>query len=168
MKLVFTPVLALVLSLGLRPAELWHHVSSSAGEDTLRPYPSVQGSPDWTQVDEWLGIGPETVYEVKVTGYSSSRDQCDADPFTTASNKQVRDGIVALSRDLLRRYNPDAPFDWGDRVHIEGVGEFVVEDSMNARYRHRADIWFPDRRSAANWGIQSLKLSRVPENPLDL
>ncbi len=168
MKLVFTPVLALVLSLGLRPAELWHHVRGSAGDEPARAYPSIQSSPDWQVVDEWLGIGPRTVYEVDVTGYSSSRDQCDDDPFITAANTQVRDGIVALSRDLLRRYNPDAPFDWGDKVHIEGVGEFVVEDSMNARYRHRADIWFPNRSSAANWGIRSLTLSPVPENPLDL
>ncbi len=75
---------------------------------------------------------------------------------------------MALSRDLLRRYNPDAPFTWGDRIHLEGVGEFVVEDSMNARFKNRVDIWFPDRQSAARWGIQQLTLSPVPDDPLGL
>lgn len=168
MKLILTPVLALVLSLGLRPAEVWLQAKDPASPGDARPYPEMDGGPDWDVVDEWLGIQARPVYQVDVTGYSSSRDQCDADPFTTASNTQVRDGIVALSRDLIRRYNPDAPFTWGDRVHLEGVGEFVVEDSMNARYRNRVDIWFPDRRSAANWGIQKLTLSPVPDNPLDL
>ena len=168
MKLILTPVLALVLSLGLRPAEVWLNAGDSVDREAARPYPELCLSPDWQVVDEWLGIQARPVYRVDVTGYSSSRDQCDADPFITASNTQVRDGIVALSRDLLRRYNPDAPFTWGDRVHIEGVGEFVVEDSMNARYRHRVDIWFPDRSSAATWGIQRLTLSPVPDNPLSL
>ncbi len=168
MKLILTPVLALVLSLGLRPAEVWLQAGESADREAARPYPELSARPDWGVVDEWLGIQARPVYQVDVTGYSSSRDQCDADPFITASNTQVRDGIVALSRDLLRRYTPDAPFTWGDRVHIEGVGEFVVEDSMNARFRNRVDIWFPDRRSAAIWGIQNLTLSPVPDNPLEL
>ena len=80
----------------------------------------------------------------------------------TASNTRVRSGIIALSRDLLKRYNPDAPFHWGDWVYIEGVGEFIVEDTMNARYTLHADIWFPDRKIAANWGVRNLKLTAVP------
>lgn len=168
MKLVFAPALALVLSLGLRPAELLHPPELSSGAAVLRPYPALSGAPDRAALDEWLGLEGAPTYTVTVTGYSSTRDQCDDTPFTTAANTRVRDGIVALSRDLLRRYNPDAPFTWGDRVHIEGVGEFIVEDSMNARYRQRADIWFPDRPSAAAWGVQELVLSRIPDRPLGI
>lgn len=168
MRFFFAPALALILSLGLRPAEVWHRPDARGGELSTRPPVGLRGAPDREVLDTWLGIGGRPVFEITVTGYSSSRDQCDADPFTTAANTQVRTGIIALSRNLLRRYYPAAPFNWGDRVHIEGVGEFVVEDSMNARYLNRADIWFPDRASASDWGVRQLKLSAVPENPLDL
>ena len=115
-------------------------------------------------IDEYLGFDRELSFEVQVTGYSSTRDQCDGDPFITAANTRVRDGIVALSRDLLRRYTPDAPFDWGDRIHLAGIGDFIVEDSMNARFSRRVDIWFPDRRSAWRWGLQETTLVIPPEH----
>ena len=105
--------------------------------------------------------------EVTVTGYSSTRGQTDSTPFVTASNTRVRKGIVALSRDLLRRYTPGAPFAFGDRVLIEGVGEFVVEDTMNKRFSRRVDIWFPNRTQAKLWGHQRghslVKLLALPE-----
>ena len=165
MKATLTPILALVLSLGLRPADSWRSALHGPPPEAA---PVHARSADWRAVDEYMGLDGAPVYNVTVTGYSSTRDQCDSTPIITAANTTVRHGIIALSRDMLRRYNPDAPFDWGDRVHVEGVGEFVVEDAMNARYRSRADIWFPDRESARAWGVQELKLSPVPDNPLSL
>ncbi|MBN2171185.1 MAG: 3D domain-containing protein [Candidatus Krumholzibacteriota bacterium] len=163
MRLLLTPVLALVFALGLQPAGSWR----GAGGGVARPVAlSERGTPAWDRVDEWLGLEGRNVYPVTVTGYSSTRDQCDADPLITASNKRVRPGIIALSRDMLRRYNPEAPFHWGDRVYIPGVGEFVVEDSMNARYTRRADIWFPSRTRAAQWGVRELKLVPMPPDSL--
>jgi 3D (Asp-Asp-Asp) domain-containing protein len=104
---------------------------------------------------------------VIVTGYSSTRGQTDSTPFVTASNTRVRKGIVALSRDLLRRYTPGAPFAFGDRVLIPGVGEFVVEDTMNKRFSQRVDIWFASRSEARHWGHQAghslVKLLALPE-----
>jgi len=89
---------------------------------------------------------------VIATGYSSSVLETDDTPFVTAANTPTRVGIVAMSRDLLRRYTPEAPFDFGDVVHISGVGDFVVEDSMNARWRRRVDVWFPSRTAAVSFG----------------
>jgi 3D (Asp-Asp-Asp) domain-containing protein len=85
---------------------------------------------------------------VIATGYSSSVWETDDTPFITASNTRTRPGVVALSRDMLQRYNPQAPFHFGDTVHISGIGEFLVEDSMHWRWRKRIDIWFPSREAA--------------------
>ncbi len=167
MRIFIAPILALVLTMGLRPVDLRPAAGKAGQREGVSAHRGAK-IPDWRVVDEILGLEREIVFPVTVTGYSSSRDQCDADPFITASNKRVHAGIIALSRDLLRRYNPDAPFHWGDRVWIEGVGEFIVEDAMNARYRNRADIWFPDRRSATRWGVKQRKLYALPSESLYL
>ena len=90
---------------------------------------------------------------VTVTAYSSTPAQTDSTPFITASNTRVRDGIVAMSRDLLRRYTPDAPFAYGDSVQVLGR-VYVVEDTMNRRWSRRIDIWFPDSLQALEFGKQ--------------
>ena len=99
--------------------------------------------------------------DVTVTAYSSTTAQTDATPFITASMTRVRPGVIALSRDLIRRYNPDAPFEYGDRVYLEGHGVFSVEDTMNKRYSRRADIWFASTSDAIEFGKKELTLSLV-------
>lgn len=98
---------------------------------------------------------------ITVTGYSSTPDQTDSTPFITASNKRVRRGIIALSRDLLREFTPGAPFSYGDKVELEGVGVFYVEDTMNARFTKRADIWFTSRDAALRWGKRGLTMAKL-------
>jgi 3D (Asp-Asp-Asp) domain-containing protein len=99
--------------------------------------------------------------QVIITGYSSTVEETDSTPFLTASMTSVRPGIIALSRDLIRRYNPSAPFRFGDRVHVEGIGVFTVEDTMNERWERRADIWFPSAEEARRWGRRTLAISLV-------
>jgi|GEM_PF-1886564 len=89
---------------------------------------------------------------VVATGYSSSVIETDNTPYITASNTHTRNGILAMSRDMLRRYNPQAPFSFGDIVHVSGIGNFIVEDSMNPRWRRRVDVWFPNRSAAFRFG----------------
>jgi 3D (Asp-Asp-Asp) domain-containing protein len=168
MKTSFAPLFALVLTLGLRPAEPWQRPAPEA-EPAVEPPVELQlASPTWALVDEWLGLASAPIYAVTVTAYSSSAGQCDSSPHLTATGTRTRRGIIALSRDLLRQFNPGAPFGWGDRVHVEGLGEFIVEDTMSGRYARRADIWLPDSVSAAAWGIRELKLAPIPDNPLGL
>lgn len=104
---------------------------------------------------------------ITATGYSSSVIETDNTPHITASNTRTRTGIIAMSRDMLRRYNPDAPFSFGDVVHISGVGDFVVEDSMNPRWRRRVDVWFPSRTAAFQFGRRRVIL-RAPVSNDDL
>jgi 3D (Asp-Asp-Asp) domain-containing protein len=102
--------------------------------------------------------------KVLATGYSSSIFETDDTPFITAANTPTRPGVVAMSRDLLRVYTPNAPFNFGDRIHISGLGEFIVEDSMHRRWRKRMDIWFPSRREAFDFGKRNLYISKLANN----
>jgi 3D (Asp-Asp-Asp) domain-containing protein len=99
---------------------------------------------------------------IVVTGYTSCPRETDSTPHVTASLTRVRPGCLALSRDLLRTFTPGAPFDFGDWVVLAGVGVFVVEDTMNARWRNRADIWFQERRMALRWGRRRALIARLP------
>lgn len=104
--------------------------------------------------------------KVVATGYSSSVIETDDTPFITAANTRTRHGVIALSRDLLRAYTPGAPFTFGDRVRIRGVGDFVVEDSMGPRWVRRADVWFPSRTEAFTFGIREVYLTKIEDQPL--
>ena len=85
---------------------------------------------------------------VVVTGYSSTEDQTDSDPFITASGTWVRDGVIA------NNYLP-----MGTQIRIpELYGEkiFVVEDRMNWRKGdYHIDIWFSSYWEAKNFGAKS-------------
>ncbi len=91
----------------------------------------------------------EVVKTVKmiVTAYSSTPDQTDDTPFTTASGKHVSEDYIA--NNLL-------PF--GTKVRIPqlyGDKIFTVEDRMHPRMgKNHADLWFPDRQQARNFGAK--------------
>jgi 3D (Asp-Asp-Asp) domain-containing protein len=108
-----------------------------------------------------LVAGGKVYVRVLATGYSSSVMETDTTPTITAANTLTRPGTLAVSRDLLREYTPGAPFAFGDRVHVHGVGEFRVEDAMNARWDNRIDIWFPSREDALWFGRREVVLSRT-------
>lgn len=93
-----------------------------------------------------------------VTAYSSTPDQTDGDPLTTASGAKVRHGIIAhngLPFGTKVRF-PDM---FGDQV-------FVVQDRMNARYGSRmADLWMPSRYEAKQWGVRKVRMEVLGEKP---
>lgn len=87
---------------------------------------------------------------VHVTAYSSTPDQTDDTPFTTAAGTRVRDGIVAAN--FLPLYTRiKIPEIFGEKV-------FVVEDRMARRFQNRVDIWFPDRASAIKFGLKKAEI----------
>ncbi len=92
-----------------------------------------------------LNSGIKKKYIVVVTGYSSSYDETDDDPYITASGEFVKDGIVACNF-LPIGTRIKIPSLFGDRI-------FVVKDRMNPRYYYRVDIWFPSKEAAINFGI---------------
>ena len=99
---------------------------------------------------------PEVIkLEITVTGYSSSIDETDGDPFTTASGKGVRDGIVATNL-LPFGTKVRIPEEFGDKV-------FVVEDRMHRRFPNRIDIWFPSKSEAREFGKKNLEIEILPD-----
>ncbi len=81
---------------------------------------------------------------VWITAYSSTPEETDDTPFTTASGSTVRDGVVAANF---------LPF--GTRVQIPalfGAKVFVVEDRMHERNANKLDIWMETKTEALRFG----------------
>lgn len=81
-----------------------------------------------------------------ITAYSSTPDQTDSSPFTTASGTRVRDGVVASNWLPL-----------GAKIRLPRLYEdkiFVVEDRMAPKNSHKIDIWFPEKEQALQFGIK--------------
>ena len=91
------------------------------------------------------------VYSLDVTGYSSTYDQTDADPYINAANRNVRWGTVATNFP-----NREEALSFGTKVRIPelfAAQVFVVEDRMNKRFVYRMDIWFPSTYQAFEFGV---------------
>ena len=85
-------------------------------------------------------------YIVILTGYSSSQDETDDDPWITASGEWVSEGTVA-SNFLSLGTKIKIPDIFGDKI-------FIVKDRMNKRYdnKNHIDVWFPTKEEALNLG----------------
>ncbi len=96
---------------------------------------------------------PLATYVVMASAYSSTLDQTDSTPFTTAWGTQVRDGIIAANF-LPLGTTIKIPELYGDKI-------FVVEDRMNRRYTYKIDVWFPERGQAMEFGNKKVKIEVV-------
>lgn len=88
---------------------------------------------------------------VTVTAYSPIVEECDDTPFITAFNKRVKEGTIAISRDLEK-------MGWrvGDKISLGDLGVFVVWDRMHPRWSNRVDIFFHDSTTAKKFGRQDV------------
>ncbi|MEK7851603.1 MAG: hypothetical protein AAB275_06935 [Deltaproteobacteria bacterium] len=100
---------------------------------------------------------PNPVIPVTVSAYSPTEEECDSDPYVTAYQRPVKEGTIAISRDL------ENEFGWrlGDRIHITGLGEFVVWDRMHPRWKKRVDIFFHDTEKAVSFGIKQTQMIKI-------
>lgn len=149
---------ALVLATNLnihqaRAASLWEDIIQPAWANTLFA-PPVAAMPliGITGGDSLMAAAQlqPNVIKVTLTAYSSTYDQTDDDPFTTASGKRVVDGIVAANF-LEFGTKIKIPELFGDKI-------FVVEDRMARRHNYRIDVWFPNRSQAKRFGIQEAEI----------
>lgn len=151
-------------------------VSPARAAEEMRILPGAQsflvrgdaagpGDPAAPDVDASAEAGRDRsrFLRVDVTGYSSRVEETDADPFITAMCTLTAPGVVALSRDMLRTFTPDAPFDFGDKILIPGVGIYSVEDTMHPRWTRRVDIWFPSTAEAFAWGRRTAFIAEIEE-----
>ncbi len=107
---------------------------------------------------------------VRSTAYNSLPSQTDHTPFITATGARTRFGVVALSRDLLRR------IPYGSLLRIEDMGgsngrgrgafnrmlsgvSFVVEDTMHPRKVNTVDVWMSSKRTAMQWGKRQIRVT---------
>lgn len=117
-------------------------------QDTAVTEPAAQSASDSTALptDENKVV---KIYTLTITAYSSTVDQCDGTPCITANGFDLcahnQEDVIAANF---------LPF--GTRVRIpEYFGDriFTVQDSMNARYYHRADVWLKSRQAAQEFGL---------------
>ena len=97
-------------------------------------------------------------FDVTVTTYNPTKQQCDDTPNITADGTKIKPWrateyrYVALSRDLLSRWG--GPFDYGDYIVIEGTGKwdgvYQVRDTMNPKWVKRVDILTTNSRFKYN------------------
>ena len=103
------------------------------------------------ELDEWL--------TGEFTAYNPTQSQCDSTPRITASQKQIKEGMIACP----------SKYKFGTKIEIEGLGVYTCEDRMNIRYdcfrqkggckeeKFYFDIVLEDYNKAINFGRQSLK-----------
>ena len=111
---------------------------------------------------------PLVFHEIVVTGYASRAAETDSTPLITAAMTSARAGCLALSRDLLRTFTRNAPFDFGDWVLLPGVGVFIVQDTMAERWERRGDIWFSSRAEALQWGRRRVLVGRLTHPTIEI
>lgn len=88
--------------------------------------------------------------QVRITAYSSSVDETDDTPFTTAMNSRVRDGVIAANF-LPFRTRVRIPSLFGDKI-------FVVEDRMHTKNANVVDIWMPSKQTAIQFGFRAAEI----------
>lgn len=87
---------------------------------------------------------------IQITSYNNHSNQTDDTPNITATNRPVRENMVAASPDLLNK----GIIHYGDLVYIDCMKQwYVVEDTMNRRFERRLDIFLFDKN-------ESLKINK--------
>ena len=99
----------------------------------LFPIPSGEAELGFTYTPET--ITTYNTMEVEVTWYTSRVQETDSTPFITADGSRTRDGVVAISPDMMEW------FSFGDSLYVEYLGWFEIHDIMNHRYTRSIDIW---------------------------
>jgi 3D (Asp-Asp-Asp) domain-containing protein len=68
----------------------------------------------------------------------------------TASGQRVKEGIIAVSRDVERNLS----LDFGDRLLLHGLGVFEFQDRMASRCRKKVDIFMDCKQKALRFGVR--------------
>ena len=94
--------------------------------------------------------------QVRASAYTSRPEETDDDPNIAAWGDELAPGmkVIAVSRDLLK-----LGLKRNTKVYIDGLGEFIVMDKMNKRWRRRIDIYMGnDLDAAREWGKRQVTI----------
>ena len=120
----------------------------------------------WLKQRYMIGQNSSFFIEVLMTAYNPLVEQTDSTPFEAASGKTVREGYVAVSKDLESRF-PLGSFieivivceinQKGDCLNSESeqVGDIFrlkIEDRMHPRKKNQIDIFFMCKEDAIDFG----------------
>ena len=112
----------------------------------------------------YVEVESEVTYVVTATVYHAVEGQCDDSPLVTASGAKISSAesaydhrYIAVSRDLLD------VFPYGTMVEVSGCGEldgyWVVQDTMNRRYKGYIDLLInPDMKGGKWEGVRIKKV----------
>ncbi len=92
-----------------------------------------------------------TMSIVSVTAYCYPSALCPGtSKGITASGERVREGMLAVSRDVEEGMN----LGFGDRVLLNGLGVYAFKDRTSARLHKRVDIYMECREKAFRFGVR--------------
>ena len=100
---------------------------------------------------------------IKVTAYNPVASQCDKSPDKAASGLKLKKNhhdkkVIALSRDLAKKH------EFGNKFQLiidNEVYKVEFHDTMNKRFRNRADLLMFDRKMAREFGVKEGILIKV-------
>jgi len=81
-------------------------------------------------------------YRMLASSYTPTVEECDSDPFTTASGRRVRYGIVAVDPKVI-------PL--GTKLYVSGYGYAIAADTGGLIKGMRIDCFFWRRLKDSNW-----------------
>ena len=106
-------------------------------------------------------------YIMTITAYSL-HENCIADKHNdgfTATGTPIREGVAAINVDYINgRWIIKSPLDLGDKIYIEGLGNYSVEDTgyftdQNFKQDYwNVDIYIEDYNRAVRFGRQLKKV----------
>lgn len=95
--------------------------------------------------------------EIKISVTAYTLKECFHNNGVTASGELVRNGVVAVSRDLEKK-----GLTLGTRIQIGDLGTFVIKDRMNRRKKGNIDIYMTSHTDALKFGKRKYTLVRNP------
>jgi 3D (Asp-Asp-Asp) domain-containing protein len=110
----------------------------------------------------------EPKYFIMTSTAYSRHPNCIApkwDDGLTATGTPIREGVVAINVDRIDgRWQVRSPLKLGQKIYIEGIGDFSVEDTgpFTEKNFHfdiwNLDIYKKDYKQAKEWGIKRIKV----------
>lgn len=113
----------------------------------------------------------EEFYYMTSTGYSRKNIGEKWNDGFTATMTKVRKGIVAINVDWINgEWKVNSPLKLGQKIYIEGKGEFSVEDTgpFTEKDFHfdiwNLDIFYDDYNKAKAHGVERIKVIVLKKN----
>ena len=110
---------------------------------------------------------PKKYFLMTVTAYSN-HPNCITDKWRdgkTATNTPIREGVAAINVDYINGgWKVKSPLSLGDKVYIEGIGEYNIEDTgyfTEENYKQdfwNVDIYIEDYNEAVKFGRKLKKV----------